>query len=99
MKMTLLCRAALGVMMFVLLGQALAVERQTLKGQVPAAAVQARAVGRLPGSSRLDLAIGLPLRNQDGLATLLERLYDPASPEYRHYLTPEQFTERFGPTP
>jgi uncharacterized repeat protein (TIGR03803 family) len=56
-------------------------------------------VGRLPGANRLNLAIGLPLRNQAELTALLEQLYDPASPQYRHYLTPEQFTERFGPTP
>ena len=46
----------------------------------------------------MNLAIGLPLRNQQELDTLLQQLYDPASPNYRRYLTPEQFTERFGPT-
>jgi subtilase family serine protease len=44
------------------------------------------------------LAIGLPLRNQAGLTTLLQQLNDPASPNYRQWLTPEQFTERFGPS-
>ncbi len=29
---------------------------------------------------------------------LLQDIYDPASPNYHHYLTPEQFVERFGPT-
>ena len=29
---------------------------------------------------------------------ILPALYDPASPDYRHYLTPQQFTDRFGPT-
>ena len=53
---------------------------------------------RLHGTNVLRLAIGLPLRNREGLTNLLERLYDPGSPEYRHYLTPEQFTERFGPS-
>ncbi|HXI83545.1 MAG TPA: protease pro-enzyme activation domain-containing protein, partial [Verrucomicrobiae bacterium] len=55
-------------------------------------------VDRLPGSTRLNLAIGLPLHNQEGLTKLLQQIYDPASPQYRHYLTPEQFTEKFGPT-
>ena len=27
-----------------------------------------------------------------------EQLYDPTSPNYHHYLTPDQFTEQFGPT-
>jgi len=46
----------------------------------------------------MNLAIGLPLRNQSELASLVQQIADPASPNYRHYLTPEQFAERFGPT-
>jgi subtilase family serine protease len=42
--------------------------------------------------------MSLPLRNQDGLNNLLQRLYDPASPDYHQYLTPAQFSEKFGPT-
>ena len=73
-------------------------ERQVLRGLLPAAAARVAPVGRLPGSQRLNLAIGLPLRNQAVLSNLLRQLYDPASPDYQQYLTPEQFTERFGPT-
>jgi subtilase family serine protease len=40
----------------------------------------------------------LPLRNRDGLTNLLRQISDPASPNYRNYLTRQQFTERFGPT-
>ena len=46
----------------------------------------------------MKLAIGLPLRNQEALTNLLQQLYDPSSPNYRHYLTPEEFTAQFGPT-
>ena len=53
---------------------------------------------RLPASNQLDLVIGLPLRNRETLTNLLQQLYDPTSTNYHHYLTPEQFTERFGPT-
>jgi uncharacterized repeat protein (TIGR01451 family) len=78
---------------------ATAAERQKLNGRhVPAAVAGLAPVGDLPGSQRLNLAIGLPLRNQPELDSLLQQLYDPASPNYRRYLTPEQFTERFGPT-
>jgi subtilase family serine protease len=55
-------------------------------------------VERLDGNTRLDLAIGLPLRNRDKLTNLLEQLYQPSSPNFRHFLTPEQFTASFGPT-
>ena len=76
-----------------------AVKRQTLPGKhVPAAVAQLTPIGTLPGAQRLNLAIGLPLRNEAELDTLLQQLYDPASPNYRRYLTPEEFTARFGPT-
>jgi uncharacterized repeat protein (TIGR01451 family) len=55
-------------------------------------------VGRLPASQQLNLAIGLPLRNQEALTNLLRQIYDPSSPNYRHYLTPEIFAAKFGPT-
>lgn len=44
------------------------------------------------------LAVSLPLRDPRGLDAFLKDLYDPSSPLFRHYLTPEEFTERFGPT-
>ena len=75
-----------------------AAERQALHGHVPAAAARLQPVDHLPGANRLRLAIGLPLRNKEALANLIHEVYDPASPSYRQYLTPEQFTERFGPT-
>src|SRR5271166_4591250 len=59
---------------------------------------QAAPVGLLPPTQRLNVAIMLPLRNQPELTSLLERLYDPSSPDYRQFLTVAQFTERFSPT-
>ena len=38
------------------------------------------------------------MRDQAGLDSFLQELYDPSSPSYRHFLTVEQFTERFGPS-
>jgi subtilase family serine protease len=49
-------------------------------------------------SQRIRLAIILPLRNQSELTNLLKRLYDPSSPDYRHFLSVAQFTQQFGPT-
>jgi len=65
---------------------------------LPAVATNLPPIGRLPGSTNLDLAIGLPLRNQQTLSNLLQQIYSPASPHYHHYLTPEQFAAQFGPT-
>jgi len=71
---------------------------QLLPAHVSAAVARSPAVERLAATNRLNLAIGLPLRNPDALARLLRELYDPAHPNYRHYLTPEQFAARFGPS-
>ena len=77
-----------------------AAERQVLRGHIPRAVTELhlQPVGQLSGSTNLYLAVGLPLRNKEELNNLLQQIYDPASPDYRRYLTPEQFTERFGPT-
>ncbi len=62
-----------------------AAERQVLHGHVPRAVANARVLGRVPRSQRLNLAIGLPLRNPESLELLLQQLYDPASPNYHRY--------------
>ena len=79
-------------------GQYNAAGTQRMHGHVPAAVAQLQPVSNLSGSEHLHLAIGLPLRNQTMLTELLQRIYNPASPNYRHYLTPEQFAKMFGPT-
>ena len=71
---------------------------QRLRGQVPAVLARLQPMGRLAATNRLKLAIGLPLRNQPALAQLLQELSDPAHPNYRHYLKPEEFAARFGPS-
>ena len=78
-----------------------AADRQLAPGHVPAAVARGKSLplGRLPGTNQLHLAIGLPLRNREVLTNLLAAIYNPASPEFHHYLTPAQFTARFGPTP
>ncbi len=72
-------------------------ERQTLRTHM-AATAGSQATGRLPASQRMDVAMTLKLRNQPQLNDLLQSLYDPASPNYRKFLTVAQFTAQFGPT-
>ena len=92
-------RGALWTAFLVLLaGPLRAADRQRLQGHVPAAVPRLQTVERLPDTQRLNLAIGLPLRKQTALTTLLQQLYDPASPSYHQWLTPEQFADKFGPT-
>src|SRR5438477_9266753 len=75
-----------------------AAERQVLPGHVSAAIAGLQPVERLAGTNRLDLILGLPLRNQEALTNFLEQLYDPASTNYRRYLSVEQIRQRFGST-
>lgn len=73
---------------------------KTLTARVPEtiARLNLQPVGRLVGTTHLPLTIGLPLHNQEALTNLLQQLYDPASPNYHHFLTPQQFSEMFGPS-
>lgn len=65
---------------------------------VPAEAIAANYLGPLPPDQHLRLAITLPMHNLPLLQDLLTRLQDRRSPDYRHYLSVEEFTSRFGPT-
>jgi subtilase family serine protease len=70
-----------------------------LNDHIPALVALSRVVDRVNAQQPIRLALTLPLRNQAGLDDLLTRLYDPDDPLYGQYLTPEEFTARFGPTP
>ncbi len=59
---------------------------------------QAPLVGRLPATQQMQLDIVLPLSDQAGLDAFLSDLRNPASASYRQFLTPQEFTARFGPT-
>jgi uncharacterized repeat protein (TIGR03803 family) len=73
-------------------------DRQFLHNPLPEAVTNTAPLRHSSRWARLNLTIGLPLRDRAGLTNLLQQLYDPASPNFRHYLTPEQFAQRFGPT-
>jgi hypothetical protein len=72
--------------------------RTVLPGHVPAVVSRLSPLGRLDGSILLKLSLSLPLHQEDALTNLLDQLYDAGSPQYHHYLTPEEFDGRFGPT-
>jgi subtilase family serine protease len=63
---------------------------------------QATLTGRLPRTQILQLNVVLPLRNPSGLDDMLADLNathtSSTNPRYRRYLTPAEFTERFGPS-
>ena len=59
---------------------------------------EAAPINRLPAAQTMALDLVLPLRDPEGLKAFLGELYDPNSPSYHHFLTPTEFTARFGPT-
>ena len=86
--------------LLLLIADARAAEIQVLHGHVVRAVTELhlQSMGKLASSTNLDLVIGLPLRNQEALANLLQQQYAPTSPQYHHWLTPDEFTAKFGPT-
>jgi hypothetical protein len=71
---------------------------QVLSGHVPRITKGLSPRGRLDASCHMQVAIGLPLRNREQLTDLLEDLYNPASPNFRHFLKADEFTASFGPS-
>src|SRR5262249_22881835 len=46
----------------------------------------------------LRITVTLALRNRDQLEELIAQQQNPSSPQYHRWLTPEEFSDRFGPT-
>jgi kumamolisin len=70
-----------------------------LPGHIPGKAIaNAKWIERLDSKTVIPITFSLPLRNQQELDDMLHRIYDPSDPLYAHFLTPQEFTDRFGPT-
>ncbi len=63
----------------------------------PALAEGTTPSGGLEPNRPLSMSVTLALRNRDQLEQLLADQQNPASPEYHHFLTPDEFAARFGP--
>ncbi len=59
---------------------------------------QAERLGPHAASDTIRLTVSLKLRNVQGLKTFLQRVQNPRYSEYHHFLTPAEFTARYGPT-
>ncbi len=55
-------------------------------------------VGRLSQNQTLQLDLVLPLRDPAGLRSFLSEIYNPKSANYHQFVTPKEFTAKFGPT-
>ncbi len=85
------------LLLFTIPGQA---QQQLLTRHVrdEVASGRAQLVGQLPASQTLRFDIVLPLRDRTGLQSYIQEIQDPTSPSYHQFLTPQEFTVRFGPS-
>ncbi|GAA2276990.1 MULTISPECIES: S53 family peptidase [Kitasatospora] len=72
--------------------------RVALPNTVTPAVAHSQKQGDVPAAQQISVAVSLKLRNTAQLDRFLAAVNDKHSPQYGHYLTPAQFTERFGPT-
>jgi len=70
----------------------------SLTGNTPSVIYRARYVSHADPLRSVRVVVGLKQRNQEALTQLLKAQQDPSSPEFRHYLTADEFRQRFGPT-
>src|SRR5271170_7435334 len=70
----------------------LAAELKILPGHVPSILPRLVPKASLPATNELRLAIGLQMRDRAGLKNLAARISDPASPDFRHFISREELT-------
>ena len=64
----------------------------------PSYATPAKDLGPVDASQTIEVSLWLNPHNQAGLDDLAKNLYDPTSPNFRHFLKPAQIAEQFAPT-
>lgn len=67
-----------------------------LGGSVSPQIYHARRLHGLSASQQIGITVTLRVENQTGLDQFLSGLYNPSSPNYRHFLTTQQFAQQFG---
>src|SRR5580704_16801880 len=55
-----------------------------------------QSLGRMPATQTMHFDVVLALRHAPELENFLQDIYDSSSENFRHFVTPEEFTARFG---
>jgi kumamolisin len=55
-------------------------------------------LGKMELDRKLDFSVVLSLNNEAELDSMLQQVYDPKSPNYQKYLTPEEYITKYCPT-
>lgn len=69
-----------------------------LAGSVPAWATPSAKIGGVPANQQRHVQIALALPHQDAAANFAQQVSTPGSANYQHFLTSQQFVDRYGPT-
>jgi subtilase family serine protease len=83
---------------FALAGSALAAGGSTLPSSTPKLVTSAQNLGPEGTSKVINMTLWLQVRNQAALDALTRQMYTKGSPNYRQFLTLQQFKSQFGPT-
>ncbi len=75
-----------------------AMGQQVIAHNTPSYVSTAKNLGAEDPSKTIEVSIWLNLHNQAGFDALARDLYDPNSPNYRHFLDRSQIAARFAPT-
>ncbi|MBV8931723.1 MAG: hypothetical protein JO285_04080 [Kutzneria sp.] len=70
----------------------------SIPGIVSPALAHSHRTGAIETGQHMSVSVPLRLHNTADLDAFPAQVSDPMSAQYGHYLTPAQFTERFGPT-
>src|SRR4051794_30943030 len=79
-------------------GTAQANDRQTVAGTKPVWAKSSADRGKTASDQRIDVRVWLSGRDPKGLDAYARAVSTPGSRQYRGFLTPQQFNQRFGAT-
>jgi kumamolisin len=69
----------------------------TLSGNTPEVLGESQLVKHANPETRLEILVGLKVRDEADLDALLENLQNPDSPQYQQFLSTDQFIARFSP--
>jgi subtilase family serine protease len=64
----------------------------------PAWTATTTALGSAPAARTVSFSVAIAARDAAGAQAFADAVSDPRSASYRHFLTPQQYTERFGAT-
>src|ERR1700733_15158931 len=87
---------AAGVSILAVRAQAQSVRTRHVREAVSSG--EAQPVGRLASSQLMNLNLVFPLSDPGGLKQFLSDVYDPGSSLFHKFLTPTEFTAKFGPS-